>query len=59
MGATENLYFTCTILGTIIFALLFLHYYIDTENEVEEPAAKNAAPVKTSRREQRQSASHN
>lgn len=33
MGQMENLYTACTFLGTAIFALLFINYYIDSKND--------------------------
>lgn len=34
MGAMESLYKVCTYLGTLIFILLFLNYYLEAKGEV-------------------------
>lgn len=36
MGAMETLYKVCTGLGTTIFALIFLNYYLEAKDEGEE-----------------------
>jgi hypothetical protein len=50
MGQVELLYRACTMLGTLLFVLLFLHYYIEpeaTDDDVE------AAPSSTSKKASR------
>lgn len=34
MGSMESLYKVCTYLGTLIFILLFLNYYLEAKGEV-------------------------
>jgi len=38
MGTMETLYAACTGLGTVIFILIFVNYYLESGDEEEAPA---------------------
>lgn len=43
MGAMESLYKVCTYLGTLIFLLLFLNYYLEAKSEVSSIEEESVA----------------
>ena len=45
MGAMENLYKMCTFLGTVIFILLFLNYYLEAKDEVYDADTNETVEV--------------
>jgi hypothetical protein len=49
MGSVETLYGFCTFLGTAIFALIFLNYYLEASNEPETEEPEPVKPEKVSR----------
>jgi hypothetical protein len=49
MGAVETLYGFCTLLGTAIFALIFLNYYLEARNEPEAEEPEPAKPDRISK----------
>lgn len=53
MGAMESLYKVCTYLGTLIFLLLFLNYYLEAKGEVS--SAEDGPVVDSDKRKQRSS----
>lgn len=51
MGAMETLYKVCTGLGTTIFALIFLNYYLEGKEEVDETGENKKDKKKKEKKE--------
>jgi hypothetical protein len=53
MGAVETLYGFCTFLGTAIFALIFLNYYVEATDEPERPKPEQSSKADRKSRKDR------